>query len=281
MGLKDKDNLRDISKTNEYSTISKYFDESKCNSCNLIGCVSEICKNSEAKTFEEWSTYYTLKTPAENIAEAINRLKNTLILNNLNFTDDTIEKCFWAFVLWKTWVGNEMEITAKERIEKQFPCDFATGKMDSKYAVDILLKQKKMVILGVQIKPDTYLYTAQKFNTEKNNRFQKDYGTEVAYIYYDSTTRSFEKDAFNEFFKKRAEAVRILMDTYKFMHYFNSNDILPIERNACLRVIEGRMNIQMFFRLLNGDYPEKGYKYMKKIHQLLPVFRKIYRTYHQ
>ena len=179
----------------EYKIIENYFDISRCNEIKLIGPVASLCKESNARNVVEWVDYYKTTPYFTNLGASFLRIKNTLNQNNLFFEDKVLKSCLQTFVFWKTWCGCLAEINARSLLQDEdFICCFANKDMDRNYSVDLLLFYRKKIVMGIQVKPTSYLGAVQSFNVAKNEQFQKTYDREVVYLYYDSATKIFRPE---------------------------------------------------------------------------------------
>ena len=179
----------------EYKMAEKYFDESRCNEIRLIGPVATLCKESNSKNINDWIEYYKSTIYFKNILTSFYRIKNTLSKHNICFDDNTLKQCLQTFIFWKTWCGCLAEITALNMLQDEdFSCSFADKEMDSKFAVDIIMYYRKKIVMGIQVKPTSYMGTSNPYNAKKNALFERSYGRDVIYIYYDSNTKIFRPE---------------------------------------------------------------------------------------
>lgn len=93
-------------------------------------------------------------------------------------------------LFYESFKGELLEQKAIKNLRTKYPNVLfrkATQHEDSYYAVDFIGEQAGKVMLGVQVKPCTYLYKEEfqhKENRNKNELFKKDYGAEVVYSFY-------------------------------------------------------------------------------------------------
>lgn len=182
-------------KSEIYRTISKYFDESGCNKISLIEPCASLCKNSGCKDVYEWRLYYQSTDYYCNLQKATTLLKATLDANGVVYENKDAGLSLLTMIYWKTWIGCEAEIAAIQFLKRMgIECTIADRETDRKYAVDILIHKGSEIVAGIQVKPISYLRTQQRFNPEKNERFKKDYGCEVLYMFYDFSEKKFRKE---------------------------------------------------------------------------------------
>lgn len=94
----------------------------------------------------------------------------------------------------ETYRGYRQEESSKQRLKDLFTSlnfEDAPDKFDGAYAVDLLGRKNGELVVGVQVKPTTYLasksasakYT-HEMNTKKNQQFQDKFKVPVIYFYY-------------------------------------------------------------------------------------------------
>ena len=103
----------------------------------------------------------------------------------------TLEECIqWEYDLFiiNSLKGSKMENKAISELKKYLSPEYTIANsesiIDEEYRVDIEVKKENEVILGIQVKPNSYKFTrneVKSFNVIRNSK----YGNKVAYLYYD------------------------------------------------------------------------------------------------
>lgn len=103
----------------------------------------------------------------------------------------TLEECIqWEYDLFiiNSLKGSKMESKAiselKNHLSPEYTITNSESIIDEEYRVDIEIKKGGNVVLGIQVKPNSYKFTryeVKSFNVVRNSK----YGNKVAYLYYD------------------------------------------------------------------------------------------------
>lgn len=148
--------------------------------------------------------------------------------NSMNDLDEEVERCIryvnendpsipaedvqgFIWKLFTEWSiqGFKAERRAIEWLNKTYDdCVFspANSECDNKYSVDIMCSKNGSLAAGIQVKPESYRNAPNwqvKADKNKNEKFVKQYGVPVKYLYYtikkkgDNKTIKFEWDVNN------------------------------------------------------------------------------------
>jgi hypothetical protein len=186
--------LRKITQGNDYHILHEFFDDSRCNAISLIGPTCALCKESGAETFNEWYKYYLFNTPYHSKIGVAAKLLREYNETTKKYSFDVCYKVVLALALYQTWVGCQLEIKARNLLRGcKWYIKYAGKDEDNKYAVDLIVTRNNKVILGIQVKPISYYYSHEKpnsplhqVNIKKNIEFNKKYGCNVEYLYYNN-----------------------------------------------------------------------------------------------
>ena len=221
--LYSREKRADMKRSKEFKNTNKPWGDLHLNSYKNVGAVMALAKESNAKTFEEWESYYFQsgeKRNAELSAAPENYPQQSEELNQLNYNHGrtvaeleqiaqtlanrcniSIQNAFnyvYIRVLDETWKGYETELNAEKEI--QLICDKLPGLTishtdlikDNQYAVDFELYNNSSLLLGIQIKPTTYrdsfnpgVIRDKKTNEKKNQEYKNEFGADVLYLYTD------------------------------------------------------------------------------------------------
>lgn len=197
------------------------------NQTNKIGTISKLIQDHAFKTKEDWANYYfqsgaerkkfiSLYGEKPGFDRNYGRTKTELnvlalelykgVLEKGERTDITLEECeecVFYRVIGETWNGimvrEEETINNLKRIfsalfkgTKDFSFKKTGGDEDARYAVDFEVFDGEKLILGLQIKPDSYktaskdvLGNIHELNIKKNLMYKRDKGADVTYVYSD------------------------------------------------------------------------------------------------
>lgn len=205
-----------MKKTEEFNQSNKVWNDLGLNSKTNVGCLMALIKDSKATTLEEWSDYY-FKTGEEkrellkkfvekkryfDICATHGRTEDDLIKiaeklkDALGCSLETAYNYVYIRVIDETWTGHSREVTALMDINKMcrnygdFKANSVDYHTDFTYAVDLEIREDKKLILGVQLKPISYLTStnpgvadSKRFNERKNKAYTDEFGAEVFYLY--------------------------------------------------------------------------------------------------
>lgn len=117
----------------------------------------------------------------------------------------TLEECIqWEYDLFiiNSLKGSKMEMAAMNELQKIIPYQYEVKKtegiVDENCRVDLEVIKDNMVLLGIQVKPCSYVFTnehVQKSNDNKNLRYDHD----VFYLYYDNKNVFVNIDEINNY----------------------------------------------------------------------------------
>lgn len=179
-----------MSDSNEYKTIQKYFYKSDCVSCTMIGHITRLIRESQATTLCEWYDFYKHTTYYSNLTIATKNLQTTLTEYNLSYPVQTVLLCLKTFIIYKAWIGCQMEQEAMKILnDTNYYSIYPHPTMDIRYAVDFVLVHNKKYTIGVQVKPVTYRETDRDWERMKN--FYRKYKAPVFYLRYNPKTQKF------------------------------------------------------------------------------------------
>ena len=112
--------------------------------------------------------------------------------NGSNITVDECVECVRFRVICETWNGvilrerNTIEVL--QNLYPHYEFKKVSGEVDHKYAVDVEVYKQGVLIIGLQIKPKSYLskapyiIKATSANTKKNNEFYRIFGVKVVNV---------------------------------------------------------------------------------------------------
>ena len=179
--------FKEIVEGKMYKTLQHCFDESKCNDSKIVGSVVDLCKNYETEDFNSWFLHY-LSLHGKDLDESTKRL-----MDDTRMDKDSCYNCIVAFLVYKTWLGVQMERLAKELLYgTKWEVKDANADADKKYGVDLIIVRNNKPLYGIQVKPISYLKKTQQeelpkevlWNKEKNKKYKEKFGYDVLYIYY-------------------------------------------------------------------------------------------------
>lgn len=133
----------------------------------------------------------TLETFSKNLWKSYTTHK----LLNVHTPKQTLQDCrifMYNLFITNSLKGNQMEINIQRYINQnitgdtQYTCDIAPSLYDLNYGVDLIIKgANSKEIIGIQVKPISYLYMDDKHPVKAiNKKLNKLYPNKVLYIYY-------------------------------------------------------------------------------------------------
>ena len=175
------------------------------NQSKNVGKTSELIRNCEPKTIEDWKNYYfthayqNRKTPVKITKKIINEhgiklhtMLTEVVRKEINLlTENECIDYINFLILNRTFDGYEREIdTIYGQLEKELNIKIepASNDIDRRLNIDFIIKIKKYNI-GLQIKPKANVYNIPQIYKEKglqvqsHQSFTKKYGGLVFYIY--------------------------------------------------------------------------------------------------
>ena len=185
--------LRKVLKSEEYKSLSSYLGRSGALRSELIGNVSELCKESKANSFDEWFLNYLENEKSGGLVSAARRLQRYTQEQGKYYSYKSCYDCVITFVLLVTWIGTKMEQKAKDKLKNcRYKVDFTNHEEDILYGADLYISRNGKRLWGIQIKPISYYYIKRNNpndyrvlkNNEKNAKYKEKYGYKVIYLYY-------------------------------------------------------------------------------------------------
>lgn len=174
-----------------FKETNNLWNEMGLNSPQIIGPLAKIVKDSKATTIDEFIEYYFyIRETDESELEQLAKNFNSLLCEDFDF----VYNCVLYRVFYQTFIGYEKEQIVAKTLQIYFPdCEIilTDDNYDRQYAVDIVIKDKKEILFGVQVKPISYSIPSCEahmkqiqLNKEKNEKL----GVPVHYVYYDKDT---------------------------------------------------------------------------------------------
>ena len=177
----------------QYMDIQPYFGVSHCVYYELIGYMIRLCRNSQTNCFIECYEFYLLTIYYENLTIATERLQCILHSNGIYYNDTVVRICLKTFIIYKTWIGCQMERQAILLIkDKDFYCIHANRNYDIYNGIDLFCVYQGKWAFAIQVKSDSY----RENETDKRRiqKFVNRYHLPVIYLKYDRHTKRFPSD---------------------------------------------------------------------------------------
>ena len=152
--------------------LNKLFSPDKVGKCSLI--FDNFYHSVKSITMEEWKTYYFRQSEIMAMKNIINYIQD---VHKLDFED---AKNYMTFrLIGQTWNGIQIEFRIIKALKSKYPefnfekSDFET---DQNYFTDIECFKNDKIVLGIQIKPISYLKmnTLYQINAKKNHQKQRE-----------------------------------------------------------------------------------------------------------
>ena len=228
-----KEERYDLKKCENFKKSNEIWCRYRLNQSISVGSVNYLMKRlfenktiDEAKqvTFEDWEAFY-LKYREEDKKKS-GRSKQHLMMvgkrlaekckeNGIKISKQDAYNYVYIRVLDESFIGFQKELYAATLLQQQYPgFDIVFSEAeDSKYAIDIFVKNGDVVFDAVQVKPISFkrgviggnwnCVKAFYENNEKHLQYKEDYGTTPYYLIYNDKNDEFEL-LYKEDFKKGA-----------------------------------------------------------------------------
>jgi hypothetical protein len=155
----------------------------------------------KCSTSLEGIAYHCWKNQADIFQNAYDALKTTvhhLVTLGMDEVYDYVRDVF----VERTWTGFEREADAEKLLSKKLRSGYSIygdPRLDTDYAVDLCIRDaQENILCAIQVKPLSYKYMSDTHHNKlkdkkKNERFTKEFGIEVDYVYYDFKTLEWQQ----------------------------------------------------------------------------------------
>ena len=172
---------------NKNSQINQFFNKVYVGECMRL--ISDYYESNTLNTQEGWQEYYKEVQGFEGLTIVYEELKSRLP----NVEEQQIKKYIWHRVIGQTWNGYQKELIVVKELNAAFPdAHFkkTTFIIDHDYCIDAEMFYNKTLMLGLQIKPESYKamgspyqLRAKEAHRAKNERYKQEFAPYV-YVYY-------------------------------------------------------------------------------------------------
>ena len=142
---------------------------------------------------KDWEKYYGENFGWNKLADVYYKIED-MCKTRHNLTEQEIKQYIFYRVIGQTWNGLIKEEEVITQLVRSFP-DYNFSKtsfdMDHNFCIDWEMYLENKLVLGLQVKPVTYLYMnspyqlkAKENHRAKNNKYAKFYAPYI-YVYYD------------------------------------------------------------------------------------------------
>lgn len=186
---------------NKNAKINPFFYKTYVGEC--VRLVSDYYQTTTNPTPEGWEQYYQEVQGWDGLKVVYQELKKRLP----ELEDLTIKKYIFHRVIGQTWNGFAKELMTIEELNYAFPdAHFArtTFEVDHNYCIDAEMFFNKTLLLGLQIKPESYRIMSTPYQQRakeqhriKNEQYKEKYAPYV-YVYYDKNGIVDREQLFNQ-----------------------------------------------------------------------------------
>lgn len=181
----------DIPKTvyrnlNKSSWVNKHFSVSYVGNCMEL--MTDFYKHTEIRTHNGWENYYNNIVGFNNLTKIYDILEQ-----RLDTKKEYIKKYIWHRVIGQTWNGFRNEIAVIDELQLEFPntqIKKTSFEIDHEYCIDAEMYIGDFLLLGIQIKPVSYMSMntayqnrAKENHRKKNQQYKQKYAPYI-YVYH-------------------------------------------------------------------------------------------------